>query len=642
MATDNVGVVAVRFFKNATLVDTDTSVPFSAEFDFNGEPPNANYVVKAVAVDAAENEASASVTVNKPNHDLAGIGASLVDEGAFFKVWAPHATSVALIGDFNSWNRFAHSLSKSGDWWFGFQPGVTVGQKYRFRISDAFEKPDPYGRRMEHSAGASIVEDPRTFPWSDGAWRTPAFEDMIIYELHVGTFVGKNDGQQYPGNFKNLLTKLDYIKSIGANMIEVLPVNEVPGPDGDTPYLGYAPTGIFAVESAYGPGVSSYNGFKEFVDTAHKKGLGVILDVVYNHFSDIGGRDNWYWNYDGGAEGGDGGIFFNGQNTQWGPAPDWGRQEVQKYIEDNCKYWLSEFHLDGLRWDVTAEIKNRPNGWDAMRDIVWTVRQAFPGKIFVAENLPYEKAVVEEGNFHTGWYVDFHHKIQAALQAGDGADLNDVKIGVNGGDYSHVTKRVIYAMSHDEARNGASYLIDEFGGRGNWDSRAKSRVAAALMLMSPGIPMIFQGEEFAQDGWFTDDRDHAVNWVYEHDPDGSRMKAMYQQATRVRWTQNGLRRGSLVWTHEDHNNKVLAFRRDWENQNILVVTNFGSHTFENHSYGVATGGVQGQWTQIFCSQDAAFGGWDNAGNAFHEPQTQGDGKIFINVPKFSVIVMKRK
>ena len=274
----------------------------------------------------------------------------------------------------------------------------------------------------------------------------------------------------------------------------------------------------------------------------------MILDVVYNHFSTLDGRDNWYWEYDGNSEGNDGGIYYRHHSTPWGMAPDWERAEVRQYIEDNATYWLSEFHLDGLRWDFTNQIKDKPNGWNAMRDIVWHLRQKFPGKIVICENLPYEKALVEAGNFHSGWWVDFHHKIQAAFQAGENANLEDAKAGINGGDYSHVTKRVIYAMSHDEARNGGSYLVSEFGGRGHWEARAKARAAAALMLMSPGIPMIWQGEEFAQDGWFNDNFDHAVNWTYEHDPDGSRMLALYRDATKTRWSHEALRRGSLIWT----------------------------------------------------------------------------------------------
>ena len=245
---------------------------------------------------------------------------------------------------------------------------------------------------------------PSTAPWtsrtrSGGRWSIPPaldrqgpgclpldrrlledsrFENMIIYELHVGTFVGENDGQPYPGNLKKLLTKLDYIKSTGANMIELLPMHEVPGPDGAnaTPYLGYAPTGLFAVESSYSSnGANAYDDLKELVNAAHEKGLGVILDVVYNHFSDISGRDNWYWNYDGEPERKRRGNLLRRQENTGGRRRIGNAARCRNYVEQNCKYWVREIHLDGLRWDATSHIKDKPNGWEAMRDIAWSVRR---------------------------------------------------------------------------------------------------------------------------------------------------------------------------------------------------------------------------------------------------------------------------
>ena len=109
-----------------------------------------------------------------------------------------------MIGDFNAWDRSDNLLWNQNGWWFGFETGVVAGQKYRFAINGNLDRADPYGRQMEHSAGSSIVKAPDAFSWTDGSWATPRFENMIIYELHVGTFVGKNDGQDYPGNFENL------------------------------------------------------------------------------------------------------------------------------------------------------------------------------------------------------------------------------------------------------------------------------------------------------------------------------------------------------------------------------------------------------------------------------------------------------
>jgi len=633
-ASDNVGVTSVAFYLNNTLVYNDTTSPYSATYNFNALPPNSNYTIKVIASDAAGNKATNSIIVNKPNHNYRGPGANLgtsTDNGCFFKVWAPHATSVALVGDFNGWNTTNHYLWNTGGWWFGFAPRARAEQKYKFYINGSLWKPDPYGRAMENSVGASIIKNPSSYTWNEGGWTTPSFENMIIYELHVRSFVGKNDGQTYPGNFVSLKTKIPYLKDLGINMVELMPINEFPGDQS----WGYNCIAYFAPESAYG----TPDQLKDFINECHRNGIGVIIDVVYNH---VGSSDNFLYNYDGDSEYGDGGIYFNGMDTPWGLAPDFGRAEVKQYFQDNAFYWFAEFHVDGLRWDATAYIKDKPNGWAFMRDINWNVRSVYPNRILIAENLPYENAMMSGANFHSCWYVDFHHKLQACWEQGGYCNLEDAKVGINGGSWGAVTWRTIYSISHDEAANGSQYNISQFGGRANWDARAKARAFGALLLMSPGIPMLFEGEEFLQDSYFHNDWDHAVNWSYEHDTYGSQTKAMYKAAIQTRWLNPALRSATCNFVHQDNNNKVLAFKRYSGYNVVLVVVNFSGVSFGNHSYGVSTGGQTGQWTQIFCSQDAAYGGWDGAGNAYYEPWTQGDGKIYINVPKYSVIVMKLK
>jgi len=155
--------------------------------------------------------------------------------------------------------------------------------------------------------------------------------------------------------------------------------------------------------------------------------------------------------------------------------------------------------------------------------------------------------------------------------------------------------------------------------------------------------MMFQGEEFLQNGWFNDQYENAANWSFQTDGVGSQMQTMYKAATAVRWGNDAFRRGSFAWAHNRDGNNILAFRRNWGSNVALVVVNLsGVDYVNNHSYGISTGGQGGQWTQIFNSQEAAYGGWDGSGNAYHEPWTQGDGKIYLNVPKYSVVVMRLK
>ncbi|CAK8717032.1 1,4-alpha-glucan branching enzyme [Candidatus Electrothrix laxa] len=567
--------------------------------------------------------------------------------GCTFKVWAPYAQDVRVIGDFNNWNPdavFSQMERDNQGVWSADIPEAEAEQKYKFHITGPewnpviLDRPDPWARQMEHSAGASIIKDPDFFNWTDTEWTPPSFEEMVIYELHVSTFIGKNDGLSYPGDFQQLLTKLKYIKNLGANAIELLPVHEYAGDD----YLGYAPVAFFPIEHSYGAAQGSYNDFKALVNAAHAAGLAVIADLVLNHFTDRRGDDKWIWNYDGDTKYGKGGIYCSGHGTPWGPAPDWQEPKVREYAEECCRYYLSELHVDGLRFDATQHITNKPGGWNALRNILWNLQQdtAYKKKIFIAENLPYEKGMVEYGNFDSAWWVEFHHSLEKAL-GGRQNSGSSVEEGINGGNYSALHKRIVYTLGHDETRNGSQYLISDFGGRDNWDARAKRRLMSALQFFIPGIPMIWQGEEFLQDGHFHDNYEQAVNWQYQTDPFGSQMQKMYQDASAVRNSFTALRYGDLIWVHARDTNRVLAFiRKDPVNgQILLVVVNLGGTNWApNHSYGIQTGEIKGQWMQVFCSQDAGYGGRDGTGNAYYEPWTQEDGKIYINLPKWSVVV----
>jgi len=560
------------------------------------------------------------------------------------------AQAVWVMGDFNDWNQTQDLLQRDDSgFWTTSIPGVKPDQKYKFRIKgpawnqEILNRPDPCARQMEHSAGSSIIKDPLRFTWTDEYWEPHSFEDMVIYELHVPTFIGKNDGQGYPGNLKKLLTKLDYIKNLGANTIELLPLHEYAGDN----YLGYAPVAFFPIESSYGSAEgTAYDELKEFVNAAHSKNIAVIADVVFNHFTDRDKDDKWIWNYDGDSKYEKGGIYFSGLNTSWGPAPDWERAEVIEYVKDTCSFYLSELHFDGLRWDATDHIKNKPNGWNAMRDILWNLKtfQGNEKKIFIAEQLPFDREIVHSGNFDAGWWVEFHHSLEKEL-GGNQTRGSSIENGINGGEYSKIYQRIIYLTGHDEARNGSQYVVSEFGGRNNWDARAKCRLMGSLQFFVPGIPMIWQGEEFLQDGCFDDNSEKAVDWHYQMDGVGSQMQKMYQDAIAVRNLHTSLKYGSLTWTHPKDANQIVAFQRHdpVNSQTSLVIVNFsGTDWVDNHGYSIHTGISHGAWEQLFCSQDAEYGGWDGAGNAYYEALSQNDGIINLNIPKFSVIVMKLK
>jgi 1,4-alpha-glucan branching enzyme len=679
IATDDIGVTQVEFYKNGVLAVTDSMAPWDANINFNGDVVDTDYTITAKAYDAAGNASTSTVTVNKPNWNMRGTGATLVEDGCFFSVWAPDADEVQLVGNFNDvYGNGAlgvHYLTRdSRKYWFGFVPGCAAGHRYKYVIHNpggpdnfagTYWRLDPEAKDSDHSFNgangdekkldynASIIVDP-TYNWA--SFTSPAFNDYIIYELHVGSFAGMNDGIDMAnhGNngtiawFSDVETKFQYIKDLGFNAIELLPIHEFAG---DRSW-GYNPGLFFAPESAYG----SPDQFRHFVNEAHKKGLAVIVDVVYNH---AGGReDNPLWQFDGNIKDGGGIYFENGWNTDWGKGPAWWKQEVQDFFFDNAKMYITEYNVDGLRFDATTQIDGTK-----LREVLWRIISAYPNKYMIAEHLPDNPWITKAGNFRATWCARSHHEFQRAAKGEDPVNKVASFLGWDG--YDHSWNLVKYALgSHDDigdlnngnAEDGLTnwdkrhrYFTDLFGGRDNWDARAKARMGWALSATMPGTPMMFMGTEFHfnppwgywHDG--TDDNpDHRINWSYASDSTAMPMRYMVAAINSIRSNNPALRSDTLSIPHnKDYTNNVIAFKR-WDGSNVvLTVVNLGANNFTDHSYGVAVDSP-GQWTQMFCSQDAAFGGWDGACNAFYEPWVQSDGKIYINLPKYSVLVFKLK
>ncbi|MEM8865450.1 MAG: alpha-amylase family glycosyl hydrolase, partial [Planctomycetota bacterium] len=279
--------------------------------------------------------------------DRRQLGAELIDNAAQFGVWAPHADSVAVIGDFTGWDENPVELSPgAGGCWWGEAAGAQPGDGYLFvvrRGDESYRRIDPCAYEVSNSVGHAILRD-RTFDWGEDTYQLPDHNKLVIYELHVGTF--NRPSEDSPGCLDAVADKLDYLQSIGINAIQLMPLAEFAG---DISW-GYNPAHPYAVESAYG----GPDALKRLVKAAHEHGIGVILDVVYNHF---GPSDLDLWQFDGWSENGKGGIYFYNDwrsETPWGDTrPDYGREEVREYIHRNALTWLRDFHVDGLRYDMT-------------------------------------------------------------------------------------------------------------------------------------------------------------------------------------------------------------------------------------------------------------------------------------------------
>ncbi|MBV9439744.1 MAG: 1,4-alpha-glucan branching protein, partial [Candidatus Eremiobacteraeota bacterium] len=276
------------------------------------------------------------------------MGAIVDDRGATFRVWAPFASSVCVAGTFNGWSATAAPLDRDGSgYWSGDVDGARAGDRYKFVVTGASNpwKVDPYAVRLD--ADGNAVLDDGTYQWAVSSYRTPPWNELVIYEVHVGTFNDpRGDGS---GTLATALERLDYLADLGVNAIELMPPAQFSGERS----WGYNPAYPFAIDQTYG----SPDDLKRFVDEAHRRGMIVIVDVVYNHFGETD-----LWQFDGWNQDGHGGIYFYNdwrRVTPWGETrPDYGRPEVRQYLRDNALMWLEEYRCDGLRFDATPWIRN--------------------------------------------------------------------------------------------------------------------------------------------------------------------------------------------------------------------------------------------------------------------------------------------
>lgn len=535
-----------------------------------------------------------------------GMGAILNAEknGTTFRVWAPNAEAVAVVGDFNDWNDKNNVLEQEENgYWACFVDDAKERQEYKFRITyqgNSFYRNDPYTKEMTNSNGNSIICS-LDYDWKCTDFKMPNWNRLVVYELHIGTFFRGKDKDAI-GTFYDAIKRLPYLKALGINCIEVLPITEFAG---DISW-GYNPAAPFAVETDYG----GPKGFAKFIDEAHSLGIAVINDVVYNHF---GPSDLDLWQFDGWSENDKGGIYFYNDyksDTPWGDTrPDYGRQEVRNYIRDNAMMRLNDYKCDGLRWDATSYIRDEKGGIGyekqeieegtlLMQEINSESHAKFPQKIMIAEDLKGENTVTSKYgekalHFDSQWDGEFVHPIKKVLTAVNDADRNlkDVTHALFNKYNDDAFQRTIFTESHDEVANGKARIPEEIqpGEADSAFAKKRSILGAVLTLTAPGIPMIFQGQEFLEDEYFVDDKE--LDWSRFSDFKG--ITKLYRDLIKLRSIPEknntfGLIGRQIDVVHFNNETKILAYTRthkDHTEKPTLVVLNFSSTVYENYKIG---------------------------------------------------------
>jgi 1,4-alpha-glucan branching enzyme len=592
----------------------------------------------------------------------AGLGALPFEGGTTFRVWAPNATAIHVIGTFNDWDEARDPLSRDpgdGGTWSADVAAAHPGDEYRFLLDTPAgqrNRIDPRARRLTNSIGNGIVYDPSSFDWGDQDFTTPNWNDLVVYELHVVTFSEGMHGRA--GTLDGVRRRIPYLRQLGIGAIQLMPPFEFAG---DRSW-GYNPAFPFAVDSSYG----SPDDLKALVRAAHEAGIAVILDVVYNH---LGPSDLDLWQFDGWSQNGKGGIYFYEDArsaTPWGDTrPDYGRAEVRAFLRDNAIQWLDEFRIDGLRWDATAYISSIggggvgaadriDDGWRLMADINAEIAEHFPGRLTIAEDLRSDLAVTAPpasggAGFGSQWDGAFVHVVRAALTTADDAARDVVSVAAAIGDQAgEWTRRVIYTESHDEDANGSARVPEEIwpGYADSWPSKKRATLGAAVVLTSPGIPMLFQGQELIEGSWFSDE--DGLDWSLRHRNAG--LLRLHRDLIALRRNvddvSRGLRGPHVRVHHVNDGAKVLGWYR-WldggPRDDVIVLANFSANAFPDYHVGVPR---PGRWRVRFNSD------WDGYDPDFETidsldtdstPETHDgmDQRVAIGLGPYSVVILSQ-
>jgi 1,4-alpha-glucan branching enzyme len=605
---------------------------------------------------------------------------------------------VYILGDFNAWAKDGSSLLIKHDdgRWTGFVAGAKDGEKYKFYVvgtgSEGFKR-DPYARDLTNTwpDPSCILRSAHTFPWQDGGWRPPDFRDLIIYQFHVGTWYGPNREERV-ATFLDVLDRVEYLSDLGVNAIEPLPIVEYSTPRS----MGYNGSDLFSPEMDYEVPDSELdryldlanrlltrkgksplqrsvlaigiNQLKALVDICHHYGLAVILDVVYNHASgDVKGQPESIYFFDRVAGSNPNESLYFTDQDHTGPVFAFWNEDVRQFLIDNAKFFVDEYHVDGFRYDQVTVIdkQNAGSGWLFCQHLNGTLNHIAPSILNIAEYWGPEPAVVrprqESGaGFHANWHDGLRNAVrgviaQASLGQRAGLDWQPVVNQLRASGFRDAWRAIQYVESHDEVYRDRGARIPSLAvGGGNtrvWHATSRSRVATALIMTAPGIPMLFMGQEIYEDKrWADDVPNHRGALVYWHGLSTDKAMIDFHRFTReliwLRRRHPALRGEGVRTLLMENRSRVLVFQRWVEGvgRDVVVAASLNESTQFGYQIPMP---VSGTWLEVFNSD--VYENWVNPAVAGNGGSIQANGpginglpySSYITMPANSVVVFAR-
>jgi 1,4-alpha-glucan branching enzyme len=459
-----------------------------------------------------------------------GLGANLLSDGGVqFAFFHPHAARVYVAGTFNDWAhpgregadeaRFIPMTLHRGFFdapnvWIAHVENAKAGDEYQFFVVNeaqtgdsripSMQVTDPYARALgaDYQANNAVVVDAGAFAWDEGDYHTPAIHDLILYSLHVSGFTHGHDDvpPEHQGTFQGIIDRIEsgYFEALGVTALYLLPVAEAPTPQGINA-LGYNTSVFTAIERDFG----TPDDLRRLVQTAHRHGLAVILDQVFNHTANefnplwkliLDHPDEW-------GRGEEGGLYFSGESP-WGNRTSTERAETGNLLIDVCRLLLTEYHVDGFRFDYTHSSVMHHAFMNRMAD---ALQAAKPDVVLIAENMPNESDLNREGyNGYAQWHDHFHDGVKALLREGpfEGIDDHPEVLGEmfyfsKGSFAAHTNNVVNYCESHDENSVPFEVATSPEPNLNTPPAKArKSRLGFAASMLALGQPMIYMGQEF--------------------------------------------------------------------------------------------------------------------------------------------------